>query len=237
LILPPSPPEGRGLARRFLLSVPDLAFGTLFLAAWLDVARLGNRYGVDLMLLIEIEWWSLGVSLLTAAMTYSLVTDEQWSEKAKSLFALVFLCAAPAVFFAIRWHIWWPVGAYAVLLWNRLRVARAGASGVRRMRAPLREIVLYAVAALGSMWLSLPVLGAGEIQFRIADYPGWCRGPEALLPDELLAAPGVVTWCVEPHRALAAGAVYYVLTGLLTLLRGPYRLSLMWGWVRRDPEQ
>ena len=54
---------------------------------------------------------------------------------------------------------------------------------------------------------------------------------------EFLTAPTMVTWCAEPHRALAAGAVYYVLTGLLTLLRGPYRLSLMWGWVRRDAEE
>lgn len=217
-----------------MLSLPDLALGTLFLAAWLDVAGLGNRYGVDLMLLIEIEWWSLAVSLLTAAMTYSLVTDEQWSEKTKSLFALILFCAAPAVFFAVRWHIWWPVGAYAALLWNRLRVARAGASGVRRMRAPLRELVLYAVAALASMVLALPALGAQEIQFRIVDYPGWCRAPEALLPQGFFADAHVVSWCAAPYRALAAGVAYYGLSGLVTLLRGPYRLSLLWGWVRRD---
>jgi hypothetical protein len=225
------------LGRRVVQGLPDLALGALFLASWLDVFGLGSRYGVNMMLLIEIEGWILCVSLITAALAYSLATDEQKSEKAKSLFALVFFCSLPAVFFAVRWHLWWPIGVYAGLLWNRLWVGLAGASGVRRLRAPVRELFIYVTATVASMWLALPALGATEIQFRIADYPGWCKAPGALLPEKFLSAPGVVTWCVAPHRALAAGAAYYGLTGLLTLLRGPYRLSLMWGWVRRDPEQ
>lgn len=228
---------GRAFGFRAAHSVPDLALGTLFLGAWLDVFDLGTRYGVSLMLLIEIEGWILLVTFMTGALAHSLATDETWQEKAKSFFALVFFCTIPPVFFALRWHLWWPVVAYAVLLWNRLRQAHAGAAATRQIRVPLRELVLYAGAAAASMWLSIPALGAAAARFRIDDYPGWCHAPEILLPEDLRTGAHFVTWCSEPHRALTAGALYYVLIGLVTLLRGPYRLSLLWGWVRRDPAE
>jgi len=237
LILPPRPPGGRGFGPRVLHSFPDLALAALFVAAWLDLGGLSERYGVGLLLLIEIEGWILIVSLLTVGLAYGLATDEEWKERAKSLIGLLALCAIPPVYFALRWHVWWPIGAYAGLLWNRLRLARAGADGARRMRAPLRELLYYGGAAALSMWLTLPPLGTAEVHFRIADYPGWCHAPQAVIPDDLLSDVRVVTWCAAPYRALAAGAAYYALTGVATLLRGPYRLSLMWGWVRRDPDQ
>ena len=216
--------------------LPDLALGTLFAAAWLDLLGLGARYGVSLMLLIEIEGWTLLVTILTIGAAYGFATEEQWKEKAKSMAVLVLLCAAPPAYFALRWHLWWPVVAYGALLWNRVRGARAGRDGVRRFRAPLRELALYGAAAAASVWLSIPELGAADVHFRIANYPGWCHAPELLLPDELFEDKRVVSWCLEPHRALAAGSLYYAVTGLLTMLRGPYKLSLLWGWARREPE-
>lgn len=236
-LLPPRPPGGRGFGTRVVRGLPDLALGALFLAAWLNLFELGSRRGVSLMLLIEIEGYALIVSLIASALAYSLATDEQWQEKAKSFFGLVFFCALPPIFFALRWHLWWPVFAFGALLWNRLRVAYAGADEARRLRVPVRELVLYAGAAAASMWLTIPALGSVAAEFRIADYPGWCRAPEVLLPRELREGTRVVTWCTAPHRALAAGSIYFLLTGLLTLMRGPYRLSLLWGWTRRDPDE
>ncbi len=236
-ILPPRPPGGRAFGKRLTQSVPDLALGILFCGAWLDLLGLGTRLGVDLMLLVEIEGWILMVSLFTVGFAYGLATDEARNEKAKSLTGLLVVCSLPPAYFAFRWHVWWPIGAYAGLLWNRLRLARAGASGARRMRAPLRELVLYGGAAAASMLLALPALGAIDAQFRISDYPGWCHAPELLIPDDLLSSDRVVTWCNAPYRALAAGAIYFSFTGVLTLLRGPYRLSLLWGWVRREPDE
>jgi hypothetical protein len=218
-------------------ALPDLGLGMLFFAAWLDLFDLGSRRGSSLMLLIEIEGYTLVVSLIASALAYSLATDEQWQEKAKSFFALVFFCTLPPLYFALRWHLWWPILAFGALLWNRLRVAYAGADAARRLRVPVRELVLYAGAAMASMWLVLPALGSASAQFHIADYPGWCHAPEALLPDDLIDNNRVVSWCAAPYRALAAGTLYYGLSGLLTLLSGPYRFSLLWGWVRRDPEE
>ena len=209
----------------------------MFAAAWLDLFGLGGRYGVSLMLLVEIEGWTLLVTFLTAGAAYGFATEEEWKEKAKSMALLVLLCAIPPAYVALRWHLWWPVVAYGALLLNRVRGARAGRDGARRIRAPLRELVFYGVAAAASVWLSIPALGAADVHFRIADYPGWCHAPEWLLPDELFENKRVVSWCAEPHRALAAGSLYYALTGLMILLRSPYRLSLLWGWVRRDPEE
>lgn len=235
-ILPPRPPEGRGFGARLAHGLPDLALGGLFGAAWLDVFGLGSRYGVDLMLLVEIEGWILIVTILTVGAAYGFATETEWKDKAKSMAVLVLLCAVPPVYFAFRWNLWWPVAAYGALLWNRVRLARAGREGARHLRAPLREIVLYGAATAASVWLSIPALGASDIHFRIADYPGWCHAPQVLLPDEVLRDPRTVSWCVEPHRALAAGSLYYAAIGLLTLWRGPYKLSLLWGWVRREPE-
>jgi hypothetical protein len=233
-ILPPPSPPGKGFGSRLSHALPDLALGALFIAAWLDLLGLATRDGVSLMLLVEIEGWILVVAFMTTGLAYGLATDSDPKEKLKALALLVLACTIPPVMFAARWRVWWPIGAYGALLWNRLRLARAGAAGARGLRAPLRELVLYAGAAAASMLVAVPAFRAAAADFRIADFPGWCHAPELVIPDDLLRGEHVVTWCVEPFRALAAGAVYYVATGLLTLLRGPYRLSLLFGWVRRE---
>jgi hypothetical protein len=236
-ILPPRPPEGRGFRKRLAHGFPDLALGAMFAAAWLDLFGFGGRYGVDLMLLVEIEGWILIVTILSVGAAYGFATETEWKDKAKSMAVLVLLCTVPPAYFALRWHLWWPLAAYGALLWNRVRLARAGREGARHLRAPLREMVLFGAAAAASVWFTVPALGASDIHFRIADYPGWCHAPQWLLPDDLIENQRVVTWCDEPHRALAAGSLYYAAIGLLTLWRGPYRLSLWWGWVRREPEE
>ena len=221
------------LSARVLRSLPDLGLGLLFGAAWLNLFNLGARYGVSLMLLVEIEGWIIIVTFMSAAFAYALTKDTEWTERAKDVIGLVFFCALPPIYFAVRWHVWWPIPTYALLLWNRLRLARMGAAGAQKLRIPVREMVTYAAAGLASIWLAIPMLGAGSAEFRIADYPGWCHAPEILIPDDVRNLRKVVTWCDEPHRALAAGVMYFWITGLLTLLRGPYRLT-MFGWLRRD---
>jgi len=224
---------GYRLSARLIRSLPDLGLGLLFAAAWLNLFNLGARHGVSLMLLVEIEGWIIIVTFMSAAFAYALTKDTEWTERAKDVILLVFFCALPPVYFALRWHVWWPIPTYALLLWNRFRLARMGEAGARKLRIPLREMVTYAAAGLASLWLAIPVLGAASAEFRIADYPGWCHAPEILIPDDVRNLRKVVTWCDEPHRALAAGVIYYWVTGLLTLVRGPYRLT-MFGWVRRD---
>lgn len=161
-ILPPRPPEGRGFGKRLAHGLPDLALGTMFAAAWLDLFGLGGRYGIDLMLLVEIEGWILIVTLLSVGAAYGFATETEWKDKAKSMTVLVLLCAVPPVYFALRWNSWWPVAAYGALLWNRVRLARAGREGARHLRAPLREVVLYGAAAAASVWFKIPALGAAD---------------------------------------------------------------------------
>src|SRR5262245_13937243 len=221
------------LSARILRSLPDLGLGLLFAAAWLNLFNLGARHGVSLMLLVEIEGWIIIVTFLSAAMASALIKDKGWIERAKDVAYLIVICAAPPIYFAVRWHVWWPIPTYALLLWNRFRLARMGAEGDRQLRMPLREFLTYGAAGLASLWLAIPVLGASAAAFRIADYPGWCHAPEMLIPDDIRNLRRVVTWCDEPHRALVAGMVYYWVTALITLLRGPNRLTLF-GWVRRD---
>jgi hypothetical protein len=224
---------GYRLSARLIRSLPDLGLGLLFAAAWLNLFNLGARHGVSLMLLVEIEGWIIIVTFMSAALAYALTKDTEWTERAKDVVGLVVFCVIPPIYFAVRWHVWWPIPTYALLLWNRFRLARMGAEGARKLRIPLREMVTYAAAGLASLWLSIPVLGASATEFRIADYPGWCHAPELLIPDDIRNLRKVVTWCDEPHRALAAGVFYYWATGLVTLLRGPYKLT-MFGWMRRE---
>lgn len=202
-----------------LRSLPDLLLGALFAAAWLNLFNLGARHGVGLMLLIEIEGWIIVVTFVTAAFAWALTRDKAWTERAKDVIGIVTFCVIPPIFFAMRWHLWWPIPTYALLLWNRFRLARMGEAGARTLRIPLREMVTYGAAGLASIWLAIPLLGASATEFRIADYPGWCHAPEILIPDDIRNLRKVVTWCDEPHRALAAGVIYYWVTGLLTLLR------------------
>jgi hypothetical protein len=221
------------LSARVIRSLPDLGLGLLFAAAWLNLFNLGARHGVGLMLLVEIEGWIIVVTLFSAALASALVKDKEWTERTKDVIGLVSICALPPIFFAVRWHLWWPIPTYALLLWNRFRLAHMGAEGARKLRIPLREMVTYGAAGLASLWLAIPVLGASAAEFRIADYPGWCNGPEFFIPDDIRNLRPVVTWCAEPHRALAAGVIYYWVTGVVTLLRGP-RMLTMFGWARRE---
>ena len=223
------------LSARLIRSLPDIGLGLLFAAAWVNLFNLGARHGVSLMLLVEIEGWIIVVTLFSAALAYALVKDKEWTERVKDVVGLVTICAIPPLYFALRWHLWWPIPTYALLLWNRFRLARMGEEGARKLRLPLREMVTYGVAGLASIWLAIPVLGATAAEFRIADYPGWCHGPEFFIPDDIRNLRKVVSWCDEPHRAFAAGVFYYWVTALVTLLRGPRKLTVF-GWVRRDDD-
>ena len=234
-ILPPSPPEGRGIGPRLARSLPDLGLGALFFAAWIDLFGLGARFGIDLMLLIEIEGTILLVTWFSAVMADAVLKDRGF-EQFKSIMVLLALCVVPPILMVAYWHVWWPIWAYGGLLWNRLRAVATGPESTKRLHVPLRELLLFASAALASMWLAVPALGAEAAHFRIADFPGWCHVPELLIPEDLRTGKAVVTWCAEPHRALASGTFYYLLTGLWTLWRGPYRLSFWWGRIRRTPE-
>src|ERR1041384_4185835 len=224
---------GYRLSARLIRSLPDVGLGLLCAAAWLNLFNLGARHGVGLMLLVEIEGWIIIVTFVSAAFAYALTKDTEWTERAKDVIGIVLFCAIPPIFFAQRWHVWWPIPTYALLLWNRFRLARMGKEGARKLRIPVREMVTYAAAGLVSIWLAIPVLGAAAAEFRIADYPGWCHAPEILIPDDVRNLRKAVTWCDGPHRALAAGMIYYWVTAFLTLRRGPYRLTLF-GWVRRE---
>ncbi|HTH65214.1 MAG TPA: hypothetical protein VL563_11030 [Gemmatimonadales bacterium] len=234
-ILPPSLPEGPGIVQRLARSLPDLGLGALFLAAWLNLLGLGARFGIDLMLLIEIEGTILLVTLFSAAMADAVVKDKGF-EKVKSFMVLLLLCIVPPILMVVYWRVWWPVGAYGGLLWNRLRAVSAGPESTKRLRMPLRELLLFALATFASMWLAVPALGSEAAHFRIADFPGWCHVPEYFIPEDLREGESVISWCAEPHRALASGTFYYLLTGLWTISRGPYRLSFWWGWIKRQPE-
>ena len=216
-------------------SLPDLGLGLLFLTAWLNVLGLGARFGIDLMLLIEIEGSILLVTVFSAVMADAVVKDKGF-EKVKSLMVLLLLCIVPPILMVVYWRVWWPVGVYGGLLWNRLRAVRAGPENTKRLRAPLRELIFFAIAAFASIRLAVPALGADAAHFRMADFPGWCHIPELVIPEDFRNGEDVVTWCAEPHRALASGTFYYLLTGLWTLWRGPYRLSFWWGWIKRTPE-
>jgi hypothetical protein len=110
-ILPPRPPEGRGIGGRLIRSLPDLGLGALFAAARRDLFGLGARHGVRLMLLVEIEGWILVVTLLSGALAYAVTTEQEWQERAKSLVGLVLVRVLPPVYFAFRWQVWRPIAA------------------------------------------------------------------------------------------------------------------------------
>src|SRR5260221_13311120 len=107
------------LSARLIRSLPDLGLGLLFAATWLNLFNRGGRRGVALMLLVEIEGWIIIVTLIPAALASPLTKKRGWPERAKDVFYLVVFCALPPIYFAVRWHVWWPIPTYALLLWNR----------------------------------------------------------------------------------------------------------------------
>jgi hypothetical protein len=117
--------------------------------------------------------------------------------------------------FALAFHAWWPVLAFAWLLAGKLAWVWANPRGDEA--ATGRQMAAWA----GSVALFL----GGTALTAMADVPRWGM-TAALQPGFGLDMRSAGIWESQPHRVVAFGALYFAVTGVAKLL------SLLWGDAR-----
>lgn len=163
--------------------LPDLALGFVYLVAWVVPAMVGSGTAGWLVLGVELE----AVALLGAFLiAMGLVAALDPVAKLKNRLAGAALIVVPVAFAGIqvvRHAFWWPAIALAGLIANRVAgLVIRPLGGLRRGARPLPP-----------------------------EHARWCAFPGQFVSDFFEREPAG-DWCAEPHRALAGGALYFLVS-------------------------
>ncbi len=200
-----------------LAAAPDAILAVAYLTAWAVPGAFAISSIGTLMLLIEIE--------ALVVMTAVTVSEFFLADKGIEFFGVMVLglLATIVVKEFLNYGFWWPLVAFAGLLFNRLQSLLKGRLADVEVRVTLRvaaiwSLVAYLGAALASRFL--PALGAGLDVAAINEHARWCGAPNELtwfLFGSGKEPPKPWMWCVTPHRALACGFLYFTATAVHTV--------------------
>jgi hypothetical protein len=193
--------------------VPDLALGLAYLIAWAAPGLAGAALASWLILGVELEAAALlGAYLLAMALV---VLQDRTAELRVRLAggAIVLGLIAFVVVQVVRYDFWWPAVVLAGLLANRLWGLVSGALATEEARMQLfvdalLAVGLYIVAIAPTLYFDVPSPGAGAGPLPPM-HARWCA-VAADLVERLLEKTPAGSWCAEPHRALAGGALYFL---------------------------
>jgi len=209
-----------------LAFIPDLAIGLVYLAGWVVPGLVGVGAAGWLVLGIELEVLALfGAFLVAMALVLVLDPTARLRDRAMGV-AIVVILVLLATFQVTRHQFWWPAIALAVLLGNRLVGLVTGglATEDTRMRLvvdALMGLLLYVVATAPTFFFPVPALG-GDLGPLPPEHARWCAVPGDFVAD-FFEEPVTGDWCAEPHRAMAAGALYFLGSALIDARRARRR--------------
>ena len=207
-----------GPLNRPLAAAPDAILAVAYLTAWAVPGGFATSSIGTLMLLIEIE--------ALVVMTSVTVSEFFLSGNGIEFFGVIVLAALASIVVRefLQYGFWWPLVAFAALLFNRLHSLLKGRFADLEVRVTLRVAALWAlVAYLGAALVSrfLPPLGAGLDVAAVAQHARWCGAPNELVwflfGGSGNEPPKPWMWCVAPHRALACGFLYFTATAVHTV--------------------
>lgn len=202
--------------------LPDLLLGAIYLVAWAAPQLVGQTRVSWLILGIELELVALlGAYLVSIAQLA--IMDRTAETKARFAgVAIVVVLVAFVIVQIQRYQFWWPAAALAALIANRVAGVFTGALKTEDARLALFadalwSIGLYVIAVGPTFYLPVPTPGAALGPLP-PEHARWCALPADLVSD-FFDHPVEGSWCAEPHRALAGGALYF----LISALRGARR--------------
>jgi hypothetical protein len=219
LCIPPS--ETIRNVKRFTY-LPDLGLGLVYLLAWAAPQLVGQARVSWLILGIELELLALlGAYLISIAHLAIMDPKAEWKVRLAGLVIGVLLVGFVVVQVQ-RYHFWWPAAALAALVGNRLAGVLSGALTSEDARLALFADALWGVGvyvlAVGPTFY-FPVPTPGTALGPLSpEHARWCALPADWVAD-FFDQPVAATWCAEPHRALAGGALYF----LVSAFRGERR--------------
>jgi hypothetical protein len=207
-------PRTGGRARLDRLAfLPDLFLGLTYLVAWLLPGLVGASAAGWLVLGIELEVMALmGAWLFAISLMAMLDRDSKFLHRLVGA-GFILMMIGFVGFQVIRYSFVWPAVALAVLFGNRLLGFISGgfASSDTRGWAAIEAIfalALYVFAVGPTFYLPVPAFG-GELGPLPPEHARWCAKPAEFVAD-FFETPVKGDWCVEPHRALAGGALYFL---------------------------
>lgn len=181
-------------AERVLAVLPDCVSAAAFTCLWMFPLAFGGSGVRNAMLVMLVEFilvhatGFLGVAVLAE--------NASRLRKVGMLtgFAMLYLVFIAA--FAMAFDAWWPLLAFGWLLLGKLGIvfgARDAASRAAQdaPQAWAMSALAYIVAVFATLFLPVPRLGLGE----------------GVLAQ--LQLPGSGAWVEQPHRVIAAGALYF----------------------------
>ncbi len=196
------------------------------MALWVAPARFGAAAIRYVVLLMIIEF----IVVHSAAFMGKVALGP--GGRAGRTLRIILLGAGYSVFvaaFCLAFRAWWPLPAFWLLVLNRLAGAllhKGEADAARALGLSwAAAIVAYIAAALLSKELPIPRLGVSPDIVAAARLPG-------------SGVPGSSVWIEEPHRVLAAAALYFTLMACWEFVRHRVAAWSIWrttAGTRRPP--
>lgn len=195
-----------------LAAIPDLLTAAGFLLVWMHTEWFKPQWVATGMTTMLLEFFVVHASGFYAVVMYG---DDTRGRRVLYLAGLASLYLLLISAFAWAFHAWWMIGAFFWLsvgkmlsVWNGPAKARTFEQSFDRQMMAMAAWALSVVVYLGAIGASVMV-----------DWP-----PYGVTPEVTTAAGFDVKssgmWEATPYRALAGGALYFGLMGLLrTLLR------------------
>ena len=163
------------------------------------------------------RWVKLGVGVLVlefilihsgAFLNYFMTQKAGW-ERDKKMIGMTAFYSLFGVSIALAMHSWWILGSFVLVMSGRLWSLFAGQNDMDRavsVRRVAASALLYLLLTFATLFIPLPRGGLNEP-----------------LLDEVWPTRGNGAWEREPERALAMGAAYFLILGLVEL-RPPRKL-------------
>lgn len=195
--------------------LPDFGLGLVYLLAW-AAPRVVGQAGVSWLILgIELELVALlGAYVISIAHLAIMDRRKEWKVRILGP-AIILVLLVFAALQIQRYQFWWPAVALTGLIGNRLAGVLSGTLASEEARLALfadalMGIGIYVLAVGPTFYFPVPTPGV-ELGPLSPEHARWCALPADWVAD-FFERPVVATWCAEPHRALAGGALYFLVS-------------------------
>jgi hypothetical protein len=180
--------------RRALAALPDAASATVFMALWIAPLAFGGSGVRNAMLVMLVEFILVHATGFLGVAAFAGNASRLRKVGMLAGFGVLYLVFIAA--FSSAFDAWWPFLAFGWLLLGKLGIVfgardAAGLSARDAPQAWAMSALAYIVAVFATLFLPLPRLGLEQ----------------AVL--EPLQLPGSGVWVEQPHRVIAAGALYF----------------------------
>ncbi len=178
-------------------SLPDFVLGLAFLITWIDPYALGDSMPQYFMLVMLLEFIIIHSAAFMGMMIFS---DAPPLKRAIYIIGLGLFYSLFVAAFCLGFNDWWPMGAFWVLIFNRLMSAVFSGSESEEKKKFVAgmwsvNVGCYLVGVFATTLLPVPAFGITS----------------SVISSLNLQGGGL--WIAEPYRVLAFGWFYFTAVG------------------------